>query len=71
MRTIIESHKVDSIKVCRSEEVQVCAHCGYDLDEAELRADTCSDCGEPLKLKKSVSIWATSVPKAGGKTLGQ
>ena len=23
----------------------VCAHCGYDLDEDELAADTCSNCG--------------------------
>ena len=24
----------------------VCGHCGYDLDESELNADTCSDCGK-------------------------
>lgn len=71
MRTVIEAHLVEDTKVCRSEEVHVCAACGYDLDEAELQADTCSDCGAPLQLKKSVSIWATSVPKAGAKTLGQ
>ncbi len=45
MKTVIEAHKVDGVKVCRSEEVHVCAACGYDLDEAELAADTCSDCG--------------------------
>ena len=71
MKTVIEAHRVDGVKVCRSEEVHVCASCGYDLDEAELAADTCSDCGAPLKLRKSVSVWATSVPKAGAKTWGQ
>jgi hypothetical protein len=30
MKTVIEAHKVDGVKVCRSEEVHVCASCGYD-----------------------------------------
>ena len=71
MKTLIEAHKVNGVKVCKSEAVQVCANCGYDLDEAELTADTCSDCGAPLQLKQSVSVWATSVPKAGAKTWGE
>ena len=49
----------------------LCSNCGYDLDESELNADTCSDCGAPLRLKQSVSVWATSVPKAGAKTWGE
>ena len=33
----------------------ICANCGHDVDEAELSADTCSDCGEALNLdRKSV-----------------
>ncbi len=40
----------------------VCKACGYDLDEAELEADTCSDCGADLELKQNVMINATSVP---------
>jgi uncharacterized paraquat-inducible protein A len=47
----------------------VCAHCGYDLDEAELEADTCSDCGQPLNLKESVSIQVTTLPSVFGDTL--
>ncbi len=47
----------------------VCGSCGYDLDEAELTADTCSDCGEALNLKQSTTIYATTVPAAGGSTL--
>jgi len=44
----------------------VCANCGYDLDESELAADTCSDCGQALNLKQSTKIYATSVPAATG-----
>jgi predicted amidophosphoribosyltransferase len=72
MATIVtEAQKIDGVKVCKTQEVKVCANCGYDLDEAELAADTCSDCGAPLNLRVSVSVWATSVPKAGVKTIGQ
>jgi len=35
------------------------------VDEAELAADTCSDCGEPLNLKQSVAIKVTTVPMSG------
>lgn len=44
---------------------QICANCGYDVDEAELAADTCSDCGEPLNLKQSVAIQVTTLPLFG------
>jgi len=44
----------------------VCSACGYDLDEAELQADVCSDCNAPLSLRHQISIHATSVPAAGG-----
>lgn len=47
----------------------VCAACGFDIDESELDADTCSDCGASLNLKKSVTIEVTSVPPIQGKTL--
>jgi ribosomal protein L37E len=71
MKEVIEAYKEGDVKHPKHEIVKVCANCGYDLDEVELDADTCSDCGQPLNLKQSVSIWATSVPKAGGKTMGQ
>ena len=32
----------------------VCAACGYDLDAAELEADACADCGQPLNLKQRI-----------------
>ena len=47
---------------CATEIKKVCAACGYDLDEAELAADTCADCGAPLSVAQSVTIHATSVP---------
>ena len=47
----------------------VCANCGYDLDESEILADTCSDCGEVLNLRQNTKIYATTVPAAGGSTL--
>jgi predicted RNA-binding Zn-ribbon protein involved in translation (DUF1610 family) len=46
-----------------------CASCGYDVDGAELAADTCSDCGEPLNLKQSVSIQVTTLPSIFGGTM--
>jgi uncharacterized paraquat-inducible protein A len=50
--TIEAAHEVEA----------VCFHCGYDLDEAELAADTCSDCGKALELKQNVAIQVTTLP---------
>ena len=47
----------------------LCSNCGYDLDENELSADTCSDCGATLNLRQNTKIYATSIPPAGGTTL--
>jgi len=71
MKLTTEAQKVDGTKVCKTEEVLVCGACGYDLDEAELKLSVCSDCGTPLRVRHSVAVWATSVPKAGVKTLGE
>ncbi len=71
MKRLFEAQKIDGVKHPQTEITQVCAACGYDLDEHELAADTCSDCGAPLRLKQSVSIWATSVPKAGATVWGK
>ncbi len=66
MLTVTEAKKVDGVTDPRHEVKIVCAACGYDLDEQELAADTCSDCGAPLNLARHVSIYATSVPAARG-----
>jgi predicted RNA-binding Zn-ribbon protein involved in translation (DUF1610 family) len=48
-------------------EVEIlCAACGFDLDESELKADTCSDCGQALILKQNILICATTIPAAIG-----
>ena len=66
MRTVSEAVSLgDSIDPKHEIEI-VCANCGYDLDESELAADTCSDCGQALNLKQSTKIYATSVPSATG-----
>ena len=57
-------------KIDPKHEVEVvCGNCGYDLDESELSADTCSDCGQALNLRQNTKIYATSIPPAGGSTL--
>jgi predicted amidophosphoribosyltransferase len=71
MKLTTEAQKVGGVKVCKAEDVLVCGACGYDLDEAELKLSVCSDCGAPLRVRHSVAVWATSVPKAGIKTLGE
>jgi len=69
MKTINEAaNNGDSIDPKHEIEV-VCGNCGYDLDEAELTADTCADCGEALNLRQNTKIYATTIPAAGGSTL--
>jgi DNA-directed RNA polymerase subunit RPC12/RpoP len=43
----------------------VCSNCGYDLTQEELAAATCSDCGEPLVVKQSVSIFIADISSTG------
>jgi predicted RNA-binding Zn-ribbon protein involved in translation (DUF1610 family) len=49
----------------------LCPNCGRDVDEAELAAQVCNDCGFDLSTpKQHMSIFATSQP-LGGKVWGQ
>lgn len=66
MKTTIEAHELEGAIVPKHEVEVVCAACGYDLDESELEADTCADCGTDLNLKQSVAVHATTIPAAGG-----
>lgn len=66
MRTVNEAQQVEDTIVVKHEIEVFCANCGYDLDEAEISADTCSDCGEVLNLKQNVKLYATSIPAAQG-----
>lgn len=49
----------------------LCPNCDRDVDEAELAAKVCSDCGYDLSTPaQHVSIFATSQP-IGGKVWGE
>lgn len=69
MITIKEAKDLGGVIDPKHEIEVICAACGHDVDEAELNADTCSDCGEPLNLRQNTKIYATSIPPAGGATL--
>lgn len=70
MKQLIQAELLTNGQIQPAHEIEiVCAACGYDLDESELEADVCSDCGQPLNLKQHIAIHATSVPAAGGKTM--
>jgi Zn finger protein HypA/HybF involved in hydrogenase expression len=67
MKRIVEAQEIDGIIVPKHEVELLCKACGYDLDESELEADTCADCGVDLELRQNVAIYTTSMPAAGGK----
>jgi hypothetical protein len=69
MKTTAQAVNLDSGIDPKHEIEILCANCGFDVDESELSADTCSDCGQVLNLQKNMKIYATSVPPASGTTL--
>ena len=69
MKTINEAKTLGSAIDPKHEIEVVCGNCGYDVNEAELSADTCSDCGEALNLRQNTKFYATSITAAGGSTL--
>ena len=69
MKTVNEATDLGDAIDPKHEIELVCSNCGYDVNEAELSADTCSDCGEALNLRQNTKIYATSIPPAGGSTL--
>ena len=71
MIELTEAYKEDGVKHPKTQVEVVCFHCQDPVSAAEESTGTCTNCGQPWKAKQSVSIWATSVPKAGAKTLGQ
>jgi Zn finger protein HypA/HybF involved in hydrogenase expression len=71
MKILQEAQKIDGVKICRSEVEVVCSNCQDPVSEQEQASGTCTNCGQAWQPKQSVSVWATSVPKAGAKTWGQ
>ena len=66
MKTTYEAEELENGVIHSAHEVEIlCQNCGYDLDEAELAADTCFDCNAPLELKQNIKISVTSVPLSG------
>lgn len=56
-------HKQAEGNDCAHKVVILCPSCERDVDEAELAAQKCNDCGQDLSQpKQSVEIHATSVP---------
>jgi Zn finger protein HypA/HybF involved in hydrogenase expression len=66
VKRIVEAQDLDGVIVPKHEVELLCKECGYDLDESELEADTCADCGADLDLQQNVSIHTTTIPAAGG-----
>ena len=66
MKRLFEATNQDGMVVPKHEVEILCKACGYDLDEAELAADKCADCGADLELQQNVAIHATTLPAAGG-----
>ena len=69
MKAVYEPRTTDQGIEPAHEVIVLCAACGYDLDEAELAADTCSDCGQALDLRRHVALQVTTLPAASGATL--
>jgi rRNA maturation endonuclease Nob1 len=66
MKQTFDATELEDGVIRNAHEVEiVCHNCGYDLDESELEADTCSDCGAALELKQNIKIQVTSVPLFG------
>jgi Zn finger protein HypA/HybF involved in hydrogenase expression len=70
MRQVVEATKVDGVIVPKHEIEIVCANCEDPVSAQEEVSGTCTNCGQPWNVKQSISIHATTVPAAGGKTLG-
>lgn len=71
MKTTYEAKIVGKLTVCKHEVEIVCVHCGDSVSEHEESTGTCTNCGKPWSPRQSTSVWATSVPQAGAKTLGE
>ena len=66
MKRLFEATNQDGMVVPKHEVELLCRACGYDLDEAEINADKCADCGADLELQQNVNIHVTTLPAAGG-----
>ena len=71
MITTFEAQNLDGAIVPRHTVEILCPACSRDVDEQELADLKCNDCGQDLSMpKQNVAIHATTVPAAGGQTMG-
>ena len=67
MKTLVEAAKMDGVTVPRHEVEILCPNCARDVDQQELAAQTCNDCGFSLAApQQNVAIHVTTLPAAGG-----
>jgi|TARA_R110000744_G_scaffold378583_1_gene494929 predicted RNA-binding Zn-ribbon protein involved in translation (DUF1610 family) len=66
MKKIVAAVKIRGTIDPKHEIEIVCASCNFDIDENELSAEACSDCGQALILKQNILICATTIPAAIG-----
>lgn len=59
-----QAQDLDGVVVEAAHKIEIlCPNCSRDVDEAELAAQKCNDCGHDLsEPKQSVEIHATSIP---------
>ena len=70
MKTVYAPKALSDGNVEPAHEIEIlCAECGYDIDESELEADTCSDCGASLNLRQNTSIVVTTLPPVFGESM--
>jgi hypothetical protein len=70
MKTTHPPRTLDNGNIEPAHDIEIlCAECGYDIDESELEADTCSDCGASLNLRRNTSIIVTTLPPAFGESM--
>ncbi len=69
MKTVNEAKTIGDAIDPKHEIEVVCSSCGYDVNEAELKADTCPSCKKALEIQQNTTIYATSIPAASGSTL--
>lgn len=71
MITENEAIKLEDGSIAPKHKIEIfCPSCDRDVDDAELAAQKCNDCGAGLSTpKQSVSIYTTTVPAAGGQVM--
>jgi len=67
MKTTIEATRSGDLIEPKHEIEIYCPNCSRDVDDQELQAKKCNDCGFDLSNpKQCVSIHVTTMPAAGG-----